>query len=79
MPVTVCYMLADLKAEMERHGSAVSISHPSVLVSDSVITDWGRNQMTGRQWKNAIYQHRGMECMGLHKKVHLIQVSVKNK
>lgn len=39
LPVTLCYMLADLKAKTERHSHAVSRSHPSISASDSPIID----------------------------------------
>lgn len=49
LPVTLCYMLADLKAKMERHCNAVSRSHPSISASDSPIIDCCTAQMIGKQ------------------------------
>lgn len=47
LPVTLCYMLADLKAETEQHCHTVRLSHPSVSASDSSIIDSCTAQTTG--------------------------------
>lgn len=49
LPVTWCYMLADLKAKMEQHCRVVSLLHPSVLTSDAAITDCCTAREIGRQ------------------------------
>lgn len=51
LPVTLCYMLADLKAKTEQHCHAVSLSHPSISVSDSPIIDCCTAQMIGKHCK----------------------------
>lgn len=54
LPVTLCYMLADLKAKMERHCHAVSLPHPSVSAFDSPIIECCTAEMTGKQFKGGL-------------------------
>lgn len=49
LPVTLCYMLADLKAKMEQHCRVVSLSHPTALTSDAAITDCCTARVIDRQ------------------------------
>lgn len=58
LPVTLYYMLADLKAKMERHCSAVSLSLPSISASDSHIIDCCTAQMIGKHCKDV--RHDGV-------------------
>lgn len=49
LPVTLCYMLADLKAKTAQHCHVVSLPYPSVSASDFPIIDCCTAQKISKQ------------------------------
>lgn len=49
LPVTLCYMLTDLKAKTERSAVLSGVPPPSILMSDSAIIDCCTAHMIGKE------------------------------